>query len=301
MKAGIEALLGREIQNYIIDLRDEEATRRIFEAHPDIEGIIHFAAFKSVPESVASPLMYFDNNIRSLVNVLQCAVDFGVKSFVFSSSCSVYGNVAELPVVETTPLAVPQSPYARTKVMGEDICCDVARAYPNLAITLLRYFNPVGAHPSCAIGELQEAPENLVPVITQTAIGKRGAMTVFGSDYDTRDGSCIRDYIHVMDIADAHTKALQHTFSGKQESNCEVYNLGTGTGVTTLEMVAAFEKVSGRQLPHTIGPRRDGDVVAVYANNDKARRQLGWETQYALEDSMRTAWEWEQQLAEKVS
>lgn len=301
MKAGIEELLGREIQNYIIDLRDADATRRIFEDHPDISGIIHFAAFKSVPESVAAPLLYFDNNIRSLVNVLQCAVDFGVKSFVFSSSCSVYGNVETLPVVESTPLAVPQSPYAHTKVMGEGICCDTARAYSGLNITLLRYFNPVGAHPSGLIGELQEKPENLVPVITQTAIGKRGPMTVFGSDYDTRDGSCIRDYIHVMDIADAHTKALQHTFSGKANSNCEVYNLGTGNGVTTLEMIKAFEKVSGQKLSYKVGDRRDGDVVAVYANNDKARQELGWETQYSLDDSMRTAWEWEQRLAEKVS
>ncbi len=297
MKEGIEKLLGREIKNYLIDLRDEAATRRIFTENPDISGIIHFAAFKSVPESVANPLLYFDNNIRSLVNVLQCAVDFGVKSFVFSSSCSVYGNVATLPVVESTPLAVPQSPYARTKVMGEEICGDVARANPNLAITLLRYFNPVGAHPSVVIGELQETPENLVPVITQTAIGKRSKMTVFGSDYDTRDGSCIRDYIHVMDIADAHTKALQHTFSGKHDSNCEVYNLGTGNGVTTLEMVQAFEKVSGKKLSCEIGPRRDGDVIAVYANNDKARKNLGWETKYSLDDSMRTAWEWEQRLA----
>lgn len=300
MKDGIEKLLGRKIKNYNIDLRNETATRRIFEENPDIEGIIHFAAFKSVPESVANPLLYFDNNIRSLVNVLQCAVDFGVKSFVFSSSCSVYGNVEELPVVETTPLAAPQSPYARTKVMGEAICGDVARANPDLAITLLRYFNPVGAHPSGIIGELQETPENLVPVITQTAIGRRGKVTVFGSDYHTRDGSCIRDYIHVMDIADAHTRALQHTFSGKQQSNCEVYNLGTGNGVTTLEMVQAFEKVSGQKLNYEVGPRRDGDVIAVYANNDKARENLGWETRYSLDDSMRTAWEWEQQLAGKT-
>ncbi len=296
MNAGIEKLLGRPIQNYVVDLRDENATRKIFEEHRDIEGIIHFAAYKSVPESVAEPLKYFDNNLRSLINMLQCAVDFGVKSFVFSSSCSVYGNVDELPVVETTPLAEAQCAYARTKVMGEQICQDVSRAYPNLAITLLRYFNPVGAHTTTIIGELQEKPENLVPVITQTGIGKRGKMTVFGNDYDTRDGSCIRDYIHVMDIADAHTKALQQTLAGNYQSNCEVYNLGTGNGVTTLEMIQAFEKVSGVKLNYEIGPRREGDVIAVYANNDKARTALGWNTQYTLDDSMRTAWEWEQKL-----
>ncbi len=297
MLAGIEELLGRSIQNYDVDLRDAAATRAIFEAHADISGIIHFAAFKSVPESVAEPLKYFDNNIRSLVNVLQCAVDFGIKSFVFSSSCSVYGNVTTLPVEENTPLSEPQSPYARTKVMGEQICADVARAFPNVSMTLLRYFNPVGAHPSTLIGELQEKPENLVPVITQTAIGKRGTMTVFGSDYDTRDGSCIRDYIHVMDIADAHTKALQNAFSGKQAEQLEIYNLGTGNGVTTLEAVKAFEAVSGLALNYEVGARRDGDVIAVYANNDRATNALGWTPRYSLEDCMATAWNWEQKMA----
>jgi UDP-glucose 4-epimerase len=297
MLAGIEELLGRPVQNYEVDLRDAAATRAIFEKHPDLSGIIHFAAFKSVPESVAEPLKYFDNNIRSLVNVLQCAVDFGVTSFVFSSSCSVYGNVTNLPVEESTPLSEPQSPYARTKVMGEQICADVARAFPNLSITLLRYFNPVGAHPSTLIGELQEKPENLVPVITQTAIGKRGTMTVFGSDYDTRDGSCIRDYIHVMDIADAHTKALQNAFAGKQAEQLELYNLGTGNGVTTLEAIKAFEAVSGQSLNYEIGDRREGDVIAVYANNDRAKTHLGWTPRYTLEDSMATAWQWEQKMA----
>jgi UDP-glucose 4-epimerase len=300
MNAGIEKLLGRSIKNYNVNLCDAAGTRRIFEENTDIAGIIHFAAFKSVPESVAEPLMYFRNNIGSLVNILQCAVEFGVKSFVFSSSCSVYGNDQKLPVGEDAPLADPESPYARTKVMGEQICADLARVTPGLSITLLRYFNPVGAHPSGLIGELQEKPENLVPVITQTAIGKRASMTVFGTDYDTRDGSCVRDYIHVLDIAAAHTKALQYTLAGRNESNCEVFNLGTGEGVTVLEMIAAFEKVSGEKLSYERGPRRPGDVVAVYANNDKARNLLGWEIKYDLDASMDTAWKWEKVLAGTV-
>lgn len=295
MNRGIEKLLGRPVKNYKVNLCELDDVRAVFAEHPDIVGIIHFAAFKSVPESVAQPLKYFSNNISSLVNILQCAIEHQVQSFVFSSSCSVYGNTDQLPVDEQVPLAMAESPYARTKQMGEEICSDIAKVNPGLNITLLRYFNPVGAHPSVLIGELNEAPENLVPVITQTAIGKRPEMTVFGSDYDTRDGSCVRDYIHVMDIASAHTKALQYTLDGRNTANCEVFNLGTGTGVTVLELIQAFEKVSGEKLNYKIGPRRAGDVIAVYADNTKARTLLGWETKYSLEDSMDTAWRWEQQ------
>jgi UDP-glucose 4-epimerase len=213
----------------------------------------------------------------------------------------VYGNVTSLPVKEDTPFAEPQSPYARTKVMGEGICQDVARAEPDLNITLLRYFNPVGAHPSGLIGELQEKPENLVPVITQTAIGKRPTMTVNGSDYDTRDGSCVRDYIHVMDIAAAHTKALQYTLESRNKTNCDVFNLGTGEGVSVLEMIEAFEKVSGEKLNYQVGPRRPGDVVAVYADNTKAKNVLGWELKHNLDESMSTAWQWEQKMKEEAT
>ncbi len=299
MHRGIEELLGREIKNYRVNLTDLDDTEAIFSENPDLCGIVHFAAYKWVGESVENPLLYFGNNLDSLLNVLNCAVEYDVDHFVFSSSCSVYGNVTTLPVREDTPMSEAQSPYARTKQMGEGICVDVAKAYEDLNITLLRYFNPVGAHSSNIIGELQEKPENLVPVITQTAIGKRPAMTVFGTDYPTRDGSCVRDYIHVMDIAAAHTAALRYTVESRNKKNCEVFNLGTGEGVTVLEMIEAFERVSGVRLPYEKGPRRPGDVVAVYADNQKAKDLLGWNLQHSLDDSMRTAWQWEQKLKEE--
>jgi UDP-glucose 4-epimerase len=243
--------------------------------------------------------LYYEINLRSLINVLQCAQRFGVFLFVFSSSCSVYGDVTTLPVSEETDINVAQSPYARTKQMCEDICRDVAKVWQEGNVALLRYFNPVGAHPSAHMGELQEKPENLVPVITQTAIGKMDQLTVNGNDYDTRDGSCIRDYIHVMDIANAHTKALQYMLEADDEDNCLTLNLGTGNGVSVLEMIAAFEKVSGEKLNYQIGPRRPGDVIAVYANNDKAKRIIGWEPQYDLDTMMDTAWRWEKALAQE--
>lgn len=303
MLLGVEKITKRQIKNYKVNLCDIDDTRAIFTENPDITGVIHFAAHKSVPESVLSPLKYYQNNLQSLVNILQCAVEFGVNHFVFSSSCSVYGNPDSLPVDEQAPLKEAESPYARTKQIGEAICRDATLAYKDLNITLLRYFNPVGAHPSAIIGELQEKPENLVPVITQTAIGKRVEMQVFGTDYPTRDGSCIRDYIHVMDIANAHTKALQYMLSGKNQAPCEVFNLGSGNGVTVLELIKAFEKVSGKTLNYRVGARRPGDVVAVYANNNKAKEFLNWEAKYDLDTMMKTAWDWEvalQQEAEKI-
>lgn len=296
MLEGVEEILDRKIKNYKVDLTNPDDTQAIFIENPDIIGIIHFAAYKSVNESVQEPLMYYRNNINSLVNILQCAKDYEVPHIVFSSSCSVYGNAQALPVHEDTELAKAESPYAYTKQIGEVICRDFTRQHTGFNISLLRYFNPVGAHTSSIIGELQEKPENLVPVITQTAIGKRANMHVFGSDYDTRDGSCVRDYIHVMDIANAHTKALQYMIAGKNRESCEVFNLGTGQGVTVLELIAAFEKVSGRKLNYEIGPRRAGDVVAVYADNSKARHLLGWNTRYDLDAMMDTAWRWEQKL-----
>jgi UDP-glucose 4-epimerase len=293
MLAGIEKIVGRPIKNYRVDLCNLDDTEAIFSENPDIVGVIHFAAFKSVPESVSNPLMYYKNNLNSLINVLQCAEDFDVDNFVFSSSCSVYGNTTQLPVSEEVPFAEPESPYARTKQMGEAICGDFSNLHKDFNTILLRYFNPVGAHPSGHIGEFQDLSESVVPVITQTAIGKRKEMTVFGSDYDTRDGSCVRDYIHVMDIANAHTKALQYIIESRNKNNCEVFNLGTGNGVSVLELIDAFEKVSGEKLNYKIGPRRPGDVVSVYANNNKARKLLGWETQYDLDAMMDTAWKWE--------
>lgn len=294
MIEGIEKVTGKKIKNYKVNLCNLEDTEAVFIENPDIAGIIHFAAYKSVNESVTEPLKYFRNNINSLVNLLQCAQENKINHFVFSSSCSVYGNPEKLPVDEKADLAEPESPYARTKQMGEAICRDFCRTNPDFNIILLRYFNPVGAHPSALIGELQEKPENLVPVITQTAIGKRAEMHVHGADYDTRDGSCVRDYIHVMDIANAHTKAMLYTMESKNMHQSEVFNLGSGNGVTVLEMIHAFEKVSGEKLNYIIGPRREGDVVAVYADNCKARALLDWDIKYSLDQMMDTAWRWEQ-------
>ncbi|HLU16596.1 MAG TPA: UDP-glucose 4-epimerase GalE [Edaphocola sp.] len=297
MNERVSALLGKKILNYTADLSIMSEARTVFEAHPDIEGIIHFAAYKSVPESVEKPLMYYQNNIGSLLNILQLATEFGVKNIVFSSSCSVYGNADELPVTESAPLKEAESPYAHTKQIGEGICEAFAKAHPDYRVVLLRYFNPVGAHPSAQIGEMNKRPENLVPIVTQTAIGIRESMTVFGNDYDTRDGSCVRDYIHVSDIAHAHTLAVQHALQQTLPSNCEVYNLGTGEGVTVLELIKAFEEVSGVKLNYEIGPRRAGDVIKVYANNNKARTELGWVPKHDIVTMMQTAWAWEQALA----
>jgi UDP-glucose 4-epimerase len=297
---GVEKITGKKIRNYKVDLCNLEDTHAVFHENRDIVGVIHFAALKTVPESVSDPLFYFQNNLTSLVNVLKCVKEFNIPNMVFSSSCSVYGNTAELPVVEETPLGEAQSPYARTKQMGEQIIEDYSRVNDTQSI-LLRYFNPVGAHPSALIGELPLGrPDNLVPVITQTAIGKIPKLTVYGHDYDTRDGSCIRDYIYVMDIANAHTKAMQYLVEQRNKTNCEVFNLGTGNGVTVLETIKAFEKISGVKLNYEMGPRRPGDVIAIYANNTKAKQLLGWEPKTGIEDMMRTAWQWEVALRDRV-
>ena len=294
---GIEKITGKKIKNYKVDLTDKVATENIFIENPGITGIIHFAAYKAVGESVELPLDYYENNLFSLVHLLQMSVKYHAKHFIFSSSCTVYGNPDTSRVTEATPLQAAASPYGATKQMGEVIVKDTAHTYPISAI-LLRYFNPVGAHPSTAIGELPIGrPQNLVPAITQTAIGKLPKMQVHGNDYDTRDGSCIRDYIHVCDIAHAHTLALQYSIKNNQEKSCEVFNLGTGNGITVLEAIQAFEKVSGVQLNYEIGPRRAGDIVAIYANNDKAVKELGWNCKFGLEEMMLTAWQWEQSLA----
>ncbi len=294
--SGIEKITGKKIKNYCVDLTDAKATENIFIENPSIIGIIHFAAYKAVGESVEKPLEYYENNIFSLVHLLKMAVKYNAKHFIFSSSCTVYGNPDAIPVTEQTELKPAASPYGATKQMGETIVRDTAFIQP-LSTILLRYFNPVGAHPSTAIGELPIGrPQNLVPAITQTAIGKLDTMNVYGDDYDTRDGSCIRDYIHVCDIAHAHTLALQYSIKNNQVKSCEVFNLGTGNGITVLEAIKAFEKVAGVSLNYKIGPRRAGDIVAIYANNDFAVKKLGWEIKYSLEDMMATAWAWEQSL-----
>ena len=290
---GVERITGIKVKNYTVDLCILDDTHAIFVENPDIDGIIHFAAYKSVGESVQKPLLYFENNLNSLINILKCASEFAIPHFVFSSSCTVYGNPDQSPVTETTPTKQAESPYGYTKQMGEQIVQQAVNSNEVQAI-LLRYFNPVGAHPSNYIGEIPIGkPANLVPAITQTAIGKLPQMHVYGNDYPTRDGSCLRDYIHVSDIAHAHTLALNYLLDEKNNSNCEIFNLGTGNGYTVLEVIRTFEKVSEQALNYDIAPRRPGDITAIYANNEKAKKQLGWQPQYNLDDMMRTAWNWE--------
>ncbi|MBK7375337.1 MAG: UDP-glucose 4-epimerase GalE [Ferruginibacter sp.] len=294
----VEKITGKKVKNYKVDLCIYDDTVAIFQENPDISGIIHFAAYKSVGESVKKPLLYFENNLNSLINILKCADEFGVDNFVFSSSCTVYGNPDNIPVTEESPMKAAESAYGATKQMGEQIVREAVNCNNSKAI-LLRYFNPVGAHPSALLGELPLGkPENLVPAITQTAIGKLPMMQVFGTDYPTRDGSCLRDYIHVCDIAHAHTLAFNYLLQDKNEGNCEIFNLGTGNGYTVLELIQEFEKASGVKLNYRLGPRRPGDVIAIYANNDKARNVLGWVPKYNLHQMMATAWQWELKLKE---
>lgn len=293
---GVERITGKRVKNYKVDLCNFDDTFAIFQENEDIVGIIHFAAYKAVGESVEKPLMYFENNNNSLVNILKCVQEFNVPYFVFSSSCTVYGEPDEIPVTEKTVPKPAESPYGYTKQMGEQIINEFSKATGTNCI-LLRYFNPVGAHPSIQIGELPLGrPQNLVPAITQTAIGKLPKLTVFGDDYPTRDGSNIRDYIHVSDIAHAHTLAMRYLEQSKNIGRCEVFNLGSGNGVTVLEAVHTFEKVSGVKLNYEIGSRRPGDIIAIYANNDLAKAKLKWNPKYSLDEMLRTAWEWERKL-----
>ncbi len=293
---GVEKITGKKVKNYKVDLCVFDDTNAVFEENPDIIGVIHFAAYKAVGESVEKPLMYFENNLGSLINLLKCVSSFRVPYFVFSSSCTVYGNPDHIPVTEETPTKQAESPYGYTKQMGEQIISEFAKASGTKSI-LLRYFNPAGAHPSNLIGEMPLGkPQNLVPVITQSAIGKLPGITVFGDKYDTRDGSCVRDFIHVCDLAHAHTLALQYLLDEKLAGVTDIFNLGTGSGITVLEAIKTFEAVSGVATNYKIGDNRPGDVIAIYANNDKARNVLGWNPQYSLEDIMKTAWRWEQHL-----
>lgn len=298
--AGIEKITGKKIKNYTVDLKNFDETRAVFQENTDIDGIIHFAAYKAVGESVEEPLRYYENNMFGLINLLKCVQEFGVPNFVFSSSCTVYGNPDVIPVTESTAIKPAESPYGATKQMGEIVIRDFSKVV-NTNTILLRYFNPVGAHPSCLIGELPVGkPQNLVPAITQTAIGKLPKMWVHGSDYPTKDGSCVRDYIHVSDIAHAHTLAIQYLMDGKNETKCDVFNLGTGDGVSVLEAIHTFEEVSNLKLNYEIGPRRAGDVVAIYANNDAAVTKLGWKIKYGIKEMMDTAWKWELKLKQEA-
>jgi len=294
----VKSIVSRPFTQVVVDLCDRQATVAALEKVGKIDAIIHFAAFKSVPDSMANPIRYYDNNLGSLQNILHFATLQNIRNFIFSSSCSVYGNASALPVTELTPLMAAESAYGHTKQVGEEIIRFYGQSQPEFKSVLLRYFNPVGAHMSGKNGEMPiSKPNNLVPIITQTAVGKN-SLTVFGNDYPTRDGSCIRDYIHVTDIANAHLKAVDYLLSNPSAPSIDWLNLGTGTGVSVLEAIHSFEKVSSLKLPYTIGARRTGDVVAVYANNEKARNVLGWQPKYNLDDMMLSAWRWQQALEE---
>jgi UDP-glucose 4-epimerase len=300
---GVEKVTGKRIRNCKVDLRSASLTKGVFSEYGDAIAIIHFAAYKTVPESVARPLLYYDNNINSLLNVLQSADECGIPGFIFSSSCAVYGNSKELPVTEDTPFGEPECPYARTKQMGEQVIQDFSRN-SKTGFVSLRYFNPVGAHPSGEIGEEPYGePDNLVPRITRTAIGRLPELVIHGNDYDTRDGTCIRDYIHVSDIARAHVLAidyLQKCTARDLGPGVQTLNLGSGAGTTVLEAIGAFEEATGRKLNYRIGPRRPGDAAAIFSDNRKAETILGWRPELGIDEMMRTAWRWEQRIAERT-
>lgn len=294
---GLEKITGKKIVNHAIDLSDRESALKIFGQHKDASGIIHFAAYKDVAESVSDPILYYRNNIGSLINILDAIHLYKIPNLIFSSSCTVYGNIKELPVTEDAPLSPSESPYGHTKQVCETIIRNFSQAFPAYNAVMLRYFNPAGAHPSAEIGEyLYKKGNNLFPMIMQSAIGLRGELVVNGNDYPTRDGSALRDFIHVMDVAAAHSLALIYLLNKKNNSNCEVFNLGSGNGITVLEVLTTFEKVTGVKLNYRIGPRREGDIEAIYANNDKAKKVLGWNPEYSLEDMLSTAWKWQLKL-----
>lgn len=279
-----------------LDLRDKVKTQDFFKRHKDITGVIHFAASKAVGESVKKPLLYYENNINTLVYLLQELQHKPEANFIFSSSCTVYGEAKKNPITEDTPIQPAMSPYGNTKQIGEEIIADVAKI-SNVNAILLRYFNPIGAHPSAEIGELPiGVPQNLVPFITQTGIGLREELSVYGGDYPTPDGTCIRDYIHIVDLARAHVIALKRLIDKKNLEKVEIFNLGTGAGSSVLEVITCFEKVSQQKLPYKIVSRRDGDVVSAYANTDKANNILGWRAQFTLEEAIASAWKWEQKI-----
>jgi UDP-glucose 4-epimerase len=295
----IEEISGKRPEFHNIDLTDAPATAEFFKTHADLSGIIHFAAYKAVGESMEKPLMYYRNNLVSLLNILEGMKENGIMNLVFSSSCTVYGQPDELPVKETSPIKEAWSPYGNTKQMSEEIIRFAVTAHPVRCISL-RYFNPIGAHSSSLIGELPIGiPNNLVPFITQAAVGKRPALKVFGSDYNTPDGTAIRDYIHIVDLAQAHVVAVDRMIKKKSALDYEVFNLGTGNGFTVLEVIRSFEKVSGRKLNYEIVGRRPGDVEKVWADTSFANTELGWKAQRDIDDMMNSAWKWELALTEK--
>lgn len=297
---GLRAILGRDVPFYQADCNDVAAMETIFRQE-DLAGVIHFAAHKAVGESVAKPLMYYRNNLDSLLLLLELMPQYGVRNLVFSSSCTVYGQPEQLPVTEQTPRLPAQSPYGNTKAICEDIIRDVVQAKTPVRALALRYFNPIGAHPSAEIGELPlGVPANLVPFITQTAAGIRPSLTVYGGDYNTPDGTCVRDYIHVVDLAEAHVQALKKLGEVTADATYDVINIGTGRGETVLNIIKTFEQETGVTLNYTIGPRRPGDIEQVYADVTKSKAVLDWSASRSLAESLRDAWRWQQKLSSKV-
>ena len=293
---GVKKITGKDVAFEIVDTCDKEALRKVFEKYP-FDTVIHFAAYKAVGESMAQPLMYYQNNLVSFMNIVEMMKEFGRPNILFSSSATVYGEAEYLPVTEKTPRQPATSPYGNTKQIAEDILRDCCRAYEGVNGIALRYFNPVGAHPSALIGELPRGvPNNLVPFITQTAAGIRKELSVFGNDYDTPDGTCLRDYIDVVDLAKAHVAAVDRMTSGKMDERYEIFNIGTGKPVSVLELVTTFEKVNGLTLPYKIVGRRPGDVPAVWADTSLANNMLGWKAERSLDETLRAAWAWEKHV-----
>ncbi|MBD0850054.1 UDP-glucose 4-epimerase GalE [Maribacter arenosus] len=294
---GITAITGKKPLFEKLDLKEKSKVEDFFKRHADVEGVIHFAASKAVGESVEKPLLYYENNIGTLVYLLKELSKKPKASFIFSSSCTVYGQADKMPITEDAPVKVAESPYGNTKQMGEEIIRDTCKVTPNIGAIALRYFNPMGAHPSAEIGELPiGVPQNLVPFITQTGIGIREQLSVFGDDYPTSDGTCVRDYIYVVDLAKAHVVALQRLLAEKNKANYEVFNVGTGKGSTVLEVIKSFEKVSGKKLNYKIVDRRPGDITSAFADTTLANKELGWKAKYTLDEAMKSAWDWEKKI-----
>ena len=297
---GIEAITGVRPAFVEADCTDAAALRKLFVDYPGIKGIINFAASKAVGESVQKPILYYRNNLNTLMNLLELMPEFGVKGFVFSSSCTVYGEPDVNPVTEASPIKQATSPYGNTKQISEEVISDFVRSGAPISSIILRYFNPVGAHPSALIGELPNGvPQNLIPYLTQTAIGIRKELSVFGDDYNTPDGSCIRDFINVVDLAKAHVIAVERLIEDKTETPIEIFNLGTGNGVSVLELINTFESATGVKVPHKIVGRREGDIEKVWANPQRANEVLGWKAETPLADTMKSAWKWQLALRER--
>lgn len=294
---GITAITGKSPIFEKLDLKDKSKVESFFEKHQDIVGVIHFAASKAVGESVEKPLLYYENNINTLVYVLKSILRLPTQNFIFSSSCTVYGQADIMPINESAPIKIAESPYGNTKQIGEEIISDTCKVNKDLSAIALRYFNPIGAHSSTKIGELPiGVPQNLIPFITQTAAGLRKELSVFGNDYPTSDGTCIRDYIHVVDLAKAHVVALERLVNHKNALNYETFNVGTGKGSTVLEVIQSFEKVSGQKLNYKFAPRREGDVMQAFADTTKANTELGWKAETNLDDALLSAWKWEKHI-----